>query len=177
MTARGLANAYAQTLGTVFTTESKPLEVEIVVAEVGATPEADQIYRLTYDGSVADERGVVVMGGQAEQVAPRLREGWRPGLSLAEALRLAVGGSPRTRPGATPASSPWTRWRPRCSTGTARAARSAGSRASLLERLLGDGRAEEGGRRRPRRDARQRPRPGDDAGRPDAGRRRARPGG
>jgi proteasome alpha subunit len=104
VTARGLANAYAQTLGTVFTTESKPLEVEIVVAEVGRTPDTDQIYRLTYDGSVADERGFVVMGGAAEQVSTRLKDSWRPGLTLAEALGLAVqaltvdpaGGEPRT---------------------------------------------------------------------------------
>lgn len=83
VTARGLANAYAQTLGTVFTTESKPLEVELVVAEVGSTPAADQVYRLSYDGSVADEHGFVVMGGQAEQltarVARRLVGGHGPG--------------------------------------------------------------------------------------------------
>ena len=38
VTGRGLANAYAQTLGSVFTTEQKPYEVEIVVAEVGESP-------------------------------------------------------------------------------------------------------------------------------------------
>jgi proteasome alpha subunit len=90
VTARGLANAYAQTLGTVFTQESKPYEVEIVVAEVGRTPDDDQIYRLTYDGSVADEQGYVAMGGQSDTIATRLTERWRPGLSLAEALGLAV---------------------------------------------------------------------------------------
>ena len=90
VTARGLANAYAQTLGTVFTTESKPLEVEIVVAEVGDTPGGDQIYRLAYDGSVADEPGHVVMGGQAETLSTRLAEGWRTGLALGEALSLAM---------------------------------------------------------------------------------------
>ena len=63
VSARGLANAYAQTLGTVFTQEPKPYEIELVVAEVGETPEQDQIYRLTYDGSVADQHGFVVMGG------------------------------------------------------------------------------------------------------------------
>ncbi|GAA2727934.1 proteasome subunit alpha [Cellulomonas aerilata] len=88
--ARGLANAYAQTLGTVFTTESKPLEVEIVVAEVGAEPGTDQIYRLSYDGSVTDEHGYVVMGGQAEQLGARLAEEWRAGMTLEEALGLAV---------------------------------------------------------------------------------------
>ena len=90
VTARGLANAYAQTLGTVFTQESKPYEVEIVVAEVGATSELDQIYRLTYDGSVADERGFVAMGGVAEPISTALSERWRPGLTLGEALTLAV---------------------------------------------------------------------------------------
>jgi proteasome alpha subunit len=88
--ARGLANAYAQTLGTVFTTESKPLEVELVVAEVGDRAEADQVYRLSYDGSVADEHGYVVMGGEAERLGALLADGWRPGLPLAEVLDLAV---------------------------------------------------------------------------------------
>ncbi|ROP45514.1 proteasome subunit alpha [Pseudokineococcus lusitanus] len=89
VTARGLANAYAQTLGSVFTTESKPLEVEIVVAEVGATPDDDQVYRLTYDGSVADERGAVVIGGASEALAGVLAEGWRADLRLGDALALA----------------------------------------------------------------------------------------
>ena len=103
VTARGLANAYAQTLGPVFTQESKPYEVEMVVAEVGRTADDDQMYRLTYDGSVADEQGYVAMGGQSESIATVLGERWHPGLSLAEALALAVaalaadpaGGEPR----------------------------------------------------------------------------------
>src|SRR5660397_164213 len=57
VTARGLANVYARTLGTIFTETPKPYEVEIVVAEVGDAADDDQIYRLTYDGSVADEHG------------------------------------------------------------------------------------------------------------------------
>ena len=87
---RGLANAYAQTLGTVFTTESKPLEVEIVVAEVGREASGDQIYRLAYDGSVTDEHGYVVMGGQAERLGSLVSEGWRAGMTLPEVLALAV---------------------------------------------------------------------------------------
>jgi proteasome alpha subunit len=90
VTARGLANAYAQTLGAVFTQESKPYEVEIVVAEVGSTPDTDQVYRLTYDGSVADEHGFVAMGGGAEQIETALTEEWRPGMHLGDALALAV---------------------------------------------------------------------------------------
>ena len=90
VTARGLANAYTQTLGTIFTQESKPFEVEIAVAQVGQTQDEDQIYRLTYDGSVTEERGFVVMGGASEPIATVLRERWAPNRSLAEVLRLAA---------------------------------------------------------------------------------------
>ena len=86
VTGRGLANAYAQTLGTIFTQESKPYEVEIVVAEVGETADRDQIYRLTYDGSVADEHGFVAMGGAGEQITAGLQERWTPGMNLGDAL-------------------------------------------------------------------------------------------
>ena len=90
VTGRGLANVFAQTLGTIFTVESKPYEVEIVIAEVGDTADDDQIYRLTYDGSVADEHGFVAMGGSAEQISQALADRYRDGLQLAEALQLAV---------------------------------------------------------------------------------------
>ncbi len=90
VTARGLANAYAQTLGTVFTQEHKPFEVEIVVAEVGNDPGGDQIYRLNYDGSVADEQGFVAMGGAAEAIDQGLRARWKPGMPLGDVLTLAV---------------------------------------------------------------------------------------
>ena len=131
VTARGLANAYAQTLGAVFTQESKPYEVEIVVAEVGATPDTDQVYRLTYDGSVADEHGFVAMGGGAEQIETGLKEQWREGMNLSEALVLAVEPA-RRRPGRRrrPASSPRPSSRWRCSTGTGRGAPSGASPAS-----------------------------------------------
>jgi proteasome alpha subunit len=90
VTGRGLANVFAQTLGTIFTVESKPYEVEMVIAEVGVTAEDDQIYRLTYDGSVADEHGFVAMGGSAEAISTALTERYRDGMPLEEALRLAV---------------------------------------------------------------------------------------
>jgi proteasome alpha subunit len=90
VTGRGLANVFAQTLGTIFTVESKPYEVEIVIAEVGETPEEDQIYRLTYDGSVADEHGFVAMGGSGESISQALAERYRDGMPLDESLRLAV---------------------------------------------------------------------------------------
>ena len=89
VTGRGLANAYAQTLGTVFTNEPKPYEVELVVAEVGDSSENDQIYRLTYDGSVADEHGFAAMGGQVDQISGELTQSWRDGMTLQEAVQLA----------------------------------------------------------------------------------------
>src|SRR5436190_9371614 len=87
---RGLAIAYAQTLGAIFTEAGKPYEVEIVVAEIGDAGDADQLYRLTYDGSVFEEHGFVAMGGMAEQVTGVLRDGHHEGLPLNEALALAV---------------------------------------------------------------------------------------
>jgi proteasome alpha subunit len=91
VTGRGLANAYAQTLGTIFSSGGeKPYEVEIFVAEVGDAPEDDQIYRLTYDGQVADEHGFAVMGGNAELAAAHLKEHYGAGVGLDETIRLAV---------------------------------------------------------------------------------------
>jgi proteasome alpha subunit len=90
VTARGIANWYAQTLGTIFTESNKPFEVEIVVAEVGEQPSGDQIYRITFDGSVTDEPGFVAFGGQADQVSAQLKERYSDGMSLAEAFGAAL---------------------------------------------------------------------------------------
>ncbi len=90
VTGRVIANAYAQTLGEVFTQQMKPFEVELCVAEVGDTPESDQLYRLTFDGSIVDEPDFVVMGGQADAVTANLRQHFTHGLGLAEALRAGV---------------------------------------------------------------------------------------
>jgi proteasome alpha subunit len=91
VTGRGLANAYAQTLGAIFSHGSeKPYEVEIFVGEVGDTPAEDQVFRLTYDGQVADEQGYAAMGGSAEEVTAYLRQEYSEGLALADALRLTV---------------------------------------------------------------------------------------
>jgi proteasome alpha subunit len=104
VTARALANAYAQTLGAIFTEQPKPFEVEICVAEVGSRPERDELYRLTYDGSVQDEPGTIAMGGQAEAISQVLRARHSADMSLHDAVRLAVdalasvggeGGQPR----------------------------------------------------------------------------------
>ena len=90
VTARALANWYAQTLGGIFTDSTKPYEVEIVVAEVGVKPDDDQIYRITFDGSVSDEPGFVAFGGQADQVAAALKERFHDDMTLTEALGAAL---------------------------------------------------------------------------------------
>jgi proteasome alpha subunit len=90
VTARALANAYAQTLGSIFTEQQKPYEVEICVAEVGPTAEFDQLYRLTYDGTIVDEPEFMVMGGQAEALTTEMRNTFVGGQSLHDALTAAV---------------------------------------------------------------------------------------
>src|ERR1700710_2030389 len=90
VTARALANAYAQTLGSIFTEQQKPYEVELCVAEVGSQAGTDQLYRLSYDGTIVDERNYLVMGGQAEAVAASVRDSYSPNLPLGEAVSLAV---------------------------------------------------------------------------------------
>jgi proteasome alpha subunit len=90
VTARALANAYAQTLGSIFTEQQKPYEVEICVAEVGAGPDDDQMYRLTYDGTIVDEPGFLAMGGQADLLTNEVRAAYQPGLDLRDALAVAV---------------------------------------------------------------------------------------
>ena len=96
VTGRGLANAYAQTLGSIFSSGGeKPYEVEIFVGEVGETAELDQVYRLTYDGQVADEQGFAAMGGSAETVTTHIKEHYRAG----HVARRRRSGSRSTRSG------------------------------------------------------------------------------
>ena len=91
VTGRGLANAYAQTLGTIFSSGGeKPYEVELFVAEVGSTQSDDQLYRLTYDGSVADEHHYAVMGGSADKISNYLKSAYKDGLDLSGALAVAI---------------------------------------------------------------------------------------
>jgi len=87
--ARGLANQYAQILGQIFTHEMKPLEVEILVAEVGSGPESDQVFHILYDGTVVDERRYSVLGGDAEAIGGRLEAAWSDAMPLAAATKAA----------------------------------------------------------------------------------------
>lgn len=92
VTGRQLANVYAQTLGTIFTEQAKPYEVELCVAEVAHFGEtkAPELYRITYDGSIADEPHFVVMGGTTEPIIEKLKESYAENMKLSEAVKVAV---------------------------------------------------------------------------------------
>ncbi|WP_026931697.1 proteasome subunit alpha [Glycomyces tenuis] len=90
VTAASLAKAYAQTLGAIFSEQTKPFEVEICVAGVGGDAKGDELYRLTFDGSIYDEPGYLAMGGQAEQLVEILRDGHDFEAPLADAFALAL---------------------------------------------------------------------------------------
>ena len=92
VTGRQLANVYAQTLGTIFTEQAKPYEVELCVAEVAHYGETKppELYRITYDGSIADEPHFVVMGGTTEPITTALNESYTENANLSEAVKIAV---------------------------------------------------------------------------------------
>ena len=88
--ARSLANAYAQTLGQIFTHEMKPYEVEILVAQVGTGPDDDELFHILYDGTVMDEEGCTVIGGQADTIAEVLDQRYRADIGRDDAIRLGA---------------------------------------------------------------------------------------
>ena len=90
VTGRMLANFYAQVLGTSFVEQQKPYEVELCLAGVGDTPAGDQLYRVTYDGSITDEPQFVVMGGTTDPISAQLKNTYRSGLELGAAVGIAV---------------------------------------------------------------------------------------
>ena len=92
VTARALANAYSQALGNIFTQDIKPFEVEVLVAELadGNHGSRNEIYHILYDGTIEDERNYAAMGGQAEEIRRFLKEQYKEGLSLADAVQLGV---------------------------------------------------------------------------------------
>ena len=85
-----LANQYAQILGQYFTHEMKPLEIEMIVAEIGEESVSDQLFHLLYDGTVMDTRGFVVIGGEADAIRGRMEEGWGQEMVLSAAVSVSV---------------------------------------------------------------------------------------
>jgi proteasome alpha subunit len=92
VTGRMLANFYAQVLGSTFVEQQKPYELELCLAGVGATADDDELYRITYDGSITDEPQFVVMGGTTDPISAKLKDTYEAGLDLSAALTIAVEG-------------------------------------------------------------------------------------
>jgi proteasome alpha subunit len=90
VSAKELANAYAQTLGQIFTHEMKPYEVELLVAEVGPDPSGDAMFHILYDGVVLDEQNHAVLGGNAESIREALTAQFEPDMDLATAVKLGA---------------------------------------------------------------------------------------
>ncbi|HEU5393483.1 MAG TPA: proteasome subunit alpha [Candidatus Methylomirabilis sp.] len=90
VTAKSLANAYSQTIGNIFSQEMKPLEVEILVVEVGEGEARNEMYRIAFDGSIMDEQGFAAIGGQADELKLYLKDKYQEGVPLEASLRLAT---------------------------------------------------------------------------------------
>ena len=91
VTGKGLANAYSQTLGQIFTHEVKPYEVEVIVAEIGAERTDTQLFRIQFDGTLLSERRFAAIGGKDEELAEKLSDGYSDELDLAAAISAAAG--------------------------------------------------------------------------------------
>jgi proteasome alpha subunit len=89
VTTKSLANAYSETIGTIFTRDPKPLEVEILVVAVGETPEQNEMYHISFDGSINDQRRFAIIGGQAERIRTYLQQRYTQNLSFPAALALS----------------------------------------------------------------------------------------
>ena len=90
VTAKGLANAYSQTVGQIFTHEIKPYEIEVFVAEVGDDATATSVFRIQFDGTLVPEKGYGAIGGGEEELREKLAESYEPGRSLEAAIATST---------------------------------------------------------------------------------------
>lgn len=90
VTAMGLATQFAQTMGVIFTRDPKPFEVELLLAEISEDGNEHRLFRITYDGTLYDERNFVAIGGKSEELESALEAAWQPGLSLEAAFSAGV---------------------------------------------------------------------------------------
>jgi len=88
--ARSLTNQYAQILSQMFSEAPKPMEVELLVAEIGLDSKGDRLFHVLYDGTVLDEKGFCVLGGDSESVLERLRGTFKSEMTLKDALKSAI---------------------------------------------------------------------------------------
>jgi proteasome alpha subunit len=90
VTAMGLATAFSQTLGQIFTHEPKPFEVEVLICEIGTNPGETRLFKVTYDGTLLDHRGVSAIGGKGDALEQAVRAGYREGMALSEVISLGI---------------------------------------------------------------------------------------
>ena len=88
VSAKGLTDGYSQMLGNVFAHEMKPMEVDLVVAQVGETPEQDEIYRISFDGSISGEGDYTVVGGDYERVETQLSRNFTEVVDLSASMKI-----------------------------------------------------------------------------------------
>ena len=88
VTGKGLANAYSQAVGQIFTHEVKPYEVEVLVAELG--DDENHLYHVRFDGTLRDEHGFAIIGGEEDRLLGPITDGYRAGMSLEEAIALTT---------------------------------------------------------------------------------------
>lgn len=90
VTAKSLANAYSQTMGTIFSQEIKPLEVEILVVEVNEAEEHNELYRISFDGSITTEKGFTAIGGRSDAIKHYLKDRHKSGMTMEDSLNLSI---------------------------------------------------------------------------------------
>ena len=90
VTAKSLASAFSQTLGNIFVQGPKPFEVEVLIAEVGRTTGEDRLYKVTYDGTLYDERGFTAIGGQSDALSDKIGESYNSTPTIEGALSMAA---------------------------------------------------------------------------------------
>ena len=100
VTGKGLANAYSQAVGQIFTHEVKPYEVEVLVAELG--DDENHLYHVRFDGTLRDQHGFTMLGGDEDRLLEPLKAGWRSGMSLEAVIALATSAIRDTADEATP---------------------------------------------------------------------------
>ena len=88
--ARSLTNQYAQILSQMFSEAPKPMEVELLVAEIGVDKANDRLFHVLYDGTVLDEHDYCVLGGDSESVVVRLKSAFKPDTALNDVVKLAT---------------------------------------------------------------------------------------
>ncbi|HEU4749839.1 MAG TPA: proteasome subunit alpha, partial [Acidimicrobiia bacterium] len=81
--AQALATNFSEALGAIFSREPKPYEVEVLVVEAG---DPTRMFRISYDGTLNDERRVAAIGGKSDALLEALRSSWREDLTLEDAL-------------------------------------------------------------------------------------------